>query len=162
MLGGEMSKNVNEELIKKYFLYLFSEYGYRITYSREFPYDNIGVGLESNVNRILFCREGGGWNIHFGFPDAPFELWSSNDWFLVDNIIGLIDNRDIIYPSYRGLPINDTIEKRLSFESVLLQSHIGQIIKLFQPPSDINQLKTSYRQFLLDRHARLSKKKTRT
>ena len=95
--------SIEDDLIKiqNKFSFLFNEYRFRIVFSKQFRIDHYSIGLESNICRILFYRELGGWNMFIGMLDATYDS-EVGGWINTDILLTFIQKREIDWSALNG------------------------------------------------------------
>ena len=130
-------------MIKKYFLFLFEQYKFRIVFVKEFRLDHYSVGLESKNCRILFYRELSGWNIFIGTLTSDFEN-EIGDWVLFENLLFYLTKKEINKSSFSGKSYKERVIASLEDTAAEFEPLAKQIIKMFSSSEEKSRWKAEY------------------
>jgi hypothetical protein len=137
-------------LIQERFPYLFKEYGFRISYSKEYRlgYGWFRIGLESKKCRILFAREQGGGIMFLGAADAPFNNEDDTRWVPMLNLLAYLLNKQWDWRFLDGLPQDERVTTWLAFNAKELEPMCEQVIEMFRSTEVVAEWKPKYDEFI--------------
>ncbi|WKZ35536.1 MAG: hypothetical protein QY332_18150 [Anaerolineales bacterium] len=145
--------------IKEKFPYLFDVYGFRIAYTKEFRFDHYSIGLESDMLRLLFEQERGGWGIFVGKLDASFDH-KKNNWVNIYSLLPYLLKREVDWSTLSKYPYLEQVDVMLSLTARELAPLFSQIVEMFRSPDTIAQWKPAYDQYVKDKiENRIGKKR---
>jgi hypothetical protein len=134
-------------MIKKHFNYLFDDYGFQVTYTKEFCSDHSSVGLESSHFRMLFHQERGGFSILVGTLDAPFDS-EMNGWVSIYNLMAYLLKREIDWSMLDNIPYSERVNIMLAVTAKEFAPLCRQTAQMFASSEVVAQWKPAYERYV--------------
>jgi hypothetical protein len=134
-------------LIEKKFHYLFSDFGFKLSYAKEFRSGNNSIGLESENFRIFFQQERGGFSIWIGTLNSSFD--NENDgWISIYNLMVFLLNREIDWKILEKSPYQERVDNMFTITANEFAPLCKQVVEMFKSPENVAQWKPDYDQFI--------------
>jgi hypothetical protein len=145
-------------VINEKFPYLFKDYGFKVIYTNEFRPDHNVIGIESELFRILFEQERGGFTIFVGMSDASFDDKKAG-WVNLHSLMIYLLKREIDWSPLDKAPYSEQMDIMFSITAKEFAALYQQIAEMFRSHHVTAQWKPAYDQYLRERiQQRLARK----
>ncbi len=140
------------QLIKDLFPFLFSDYGFVISYKLAYRPDQdwYAVGLESAANRVLFVREQGGGSMAIGHCASPFgnNPTIGGQWFQAMSLLGFLLQKEWDWSFLKDLPLKDLPRSSMAFSAKEMRPYFGKMLEMVRSPEAISKWKPEFDRYL--------------
>jgi len=136
------------QIIEEEFSYLFTRYGFSVTYSEQVKRYRYRAGIESKICKMLFVREQGAGLIYLGPLSAPFLNEYSNQWIEIANLLMYLTHQRINWDMVNDYEGEARIRPIMKLIADKLEPFCNKVFEMFSSNEMIATWKPKYEQYI--------------
>ena len=135
------------EIIQDEFPYLFTLYGFKVTYSEQVKPYECRVGVESETCRMLFVRERGEGVIFLGHLTVGFYNEDNDEWMSLVGMINYLTRKKIDWSLINEYRDEERIRPGMRLVSQKFEPLCAEMLEMFDTNEKISTWKPKYKQY---------------